>query len=195
MKVVRLGSAVAAAAVLVGVGIHGLGSTAAPAPLGSTSGSVKVQPRLVLVSGRDDHGMVVADQVPLYDEPEGERKVGSVHDGTLAEVLTVDGQWLQVRTVEGPAAIGWVADFFLRGQSRLVGPAPSCRTEVHGEPREGGTLVVVRELRQGRVWVETLSPPVAKGWAPRADLQELPPQGASCGDIPLDDKHAHSHSH
>lgn len=194
MKVVRLGSALAAAAVLVGVGVHGLGdSTAAPATLGTAP--VVAEPRLVLVSGRDDHGMVVADQVPLYDEPEGDRRVSSVHDGTLAEVLSVDGRWLQIRTVEGPSVIGWVDDFFLRGQARLVGPAPSCLTEVDGEQRDGGTLVVVRDLRQGRVWVETVSAPVVEGWAPREDLQELPPQGASCGDIPPDDRHAHSHSH
>jgi hypothetical protein len=189
---VRLGSALAASAVLVGVGVHGLGgSTGAPATPGTAP--VVEEPRLVLVSGRDDHGMVVADQVRLYDEPEGDRTVSSVHDGTLAEVLSVDGQWLQVRTVEGPPAIGWVDDFSLRGQARLVGPAPSCRTEVDGEQRDGGTLVVVRELRQGRVWVETVSPPVVKGWAPREDLQELPPQGGSCGDIPPEDRHAHTH--
>jgi hypothetical protein len=192
VRAARLGSALAATAVLVGVGVHGLGGSAAtPAAMGTPA--VVAKPRLVLVSGRDDHGMVVADRVPLYDEPEGERSVSSVHDGTLMEVLSVDGQWLEVRAVEGPAAIGWVDDFFLRGQARLVGPAPSCRTEVDGEQRDGGTLVVVRELRQGRVWVETVSPPVVNGWAPREDLQELPPQGASCGDIPPEDKHAHQH--
>ena len=194
MKVVRLGSALAVAAVLVGVGVHGHGGgTAAPATPGTAP--VVTEPRLVLVSGRDDHGMVVAGRVSLYDEPEGERRVGSVPDGTLAEVLSVEGQWLRVRTVEGPSATGWVDDFFLRGQARLVGPAPSCRTTVDGDPRDGGTLVVVRKLRQGRVWVETVTPPVVHGWAPREDLQELPPQGGSCGDIPPDDRHAHSHAH
>ena len=149
--------------------------------------------RLVLISGRDDHGMVATDLVPVYEKPEGDRRVARVHDGTLAEVLSTDGQWLQVRTVEGPPAIGWVDDFFLRGEARLVGPAPSCASTVDGHPRDGGTLVVVRALKQGRVWVETVTPPVASGWAPRDDLQELPPQGAGCGDIPPDDKHAHHH--
>lgn len=189
MSRLRLGSAVAGAVVLAAVAVHGLGgSTPAPAT-GSTA--VAAEPRLVLVSGRDDHGMVATDGVPLYDEPEGSRQVATVDDGTLAEVLSVDGQWLRVRTVEGGSRTGWVDDFFLRGESRLVGPAPSCRTTIDGHPRDGGTLVVVRELRQGRIRVETVTPPVVRGWAPREDLQELPPQGRRCGDVPPDDKHAH----
>lgn len=190
MRRVRLGAAFAVATVLLVAGVHGLGGSAAtPATAGTPA--VVAKPRLVLISGRDDHGMVAEDQVPLYDGPDGEHRIDAVFDGTLAEVLSVDGQMLQVRTVEGPTAIGWVDDFFLRGQARLVGAAPSCRSSVAGHPREGGTLVVVRELRQGRVWVETVTPPLVQGWAPRADLQELPPQGGDCGDIPPDDRHAH----
>ncbi|MGZ4445785.1 MAG: hypothetical protein ACXVEC_03820 [Nocardioides sp.] len=192
MRAVRVVPAVGAAALLVALGLHGLGgSSAAPGRVGAPA--AVPEPRLVLVSGRDDHGFVAEDTVPLYDAADGGHQVAAVHDGMLAEVLSVDGQWLQVRTVEGPAAIGWVDDFFLRGEVRLVGPAPSCRSSIDGHPREGGTLVVVRELKQGRVWVESETPPVEKGWAPRADVQELAPQGAACGDIPPDDKHAHHH--
>lgn len=190
MRKVRLGAALAAATVLLVAGVHGLGGGGGtPATAGTPA--VVAKPRLVLISARDDHGMVAADQVPLYDGPDGAHRVDAVFDGTLAEVLSVDGQMLQVRTVEGPPAIGWVDDFFLRAQARLVGAAPSCRSSVAGHPREGGSLVVVRELRQGRVWVETVAPPLVQGWAPRAELQELPPQGGDCGDIPADDRHAH----
>ena len=192
MRSRRLLSAGAAAAVLVGMGVHGLGGSAAtPATMGSAT-AVRT-PRLVLVSGRDDHGMVALDQVPLYDGPDSSRSVATVHDGTLAEVLSVDGEWLEVRTVEGATRTGWIDDFHLRGEVRLVGPAPSCRTTVAGQPRDGGTLAVVRTLREGRVWVETLTPPVTAGWASRADVQELPPQGTGCGDIPPDDRHSHHH--
>ncbi len=190
MTAVRLGLAAAAATLLLGAAVvvpgHG-----APAPGTGEGASGTVEPRLVLVSGRDDHGMVAVHHVPLYDAPEGDHVVAAVHDGTLAEVLSTNGQWLQVRTVEGAAAIGWVDDFFLRGEARLVGPAPSCRTTVGGHQRDGGTLVVVRELRQGSVRVETVTPPVVRGWAPRGDLQELAPQGTRCGDIPPDDRHTH----
>jgi hypothetical protein len=174
------------------VGVHGLGHrSAAPDAVGAASSTT--DPRLVLVSGRDDHGMVALERVPLYDSPEGSTRVATVRDGTLAQVLSVDGEWLRVRTVEGAARTGWVDDFHLRGEVRLVGPAPSCRTTVAGRPRDGGTLAVVRRLREGRVWVETLTPPQTAGWAPLADVQELPPQGTTCGDIPADDKHGHHH--
>lgn len=190
MRTVRLGAALVAATVLLVAAVHGLGGSAATLAT-AESPAVVAKPRLVLISGRDDHGMVAAERVPLYDGPDGEHRIDAVFDGTLAEVLSTEGQMLQVRTVEGSEAIGWVDDFFLRGQARLVGAAPSCRSSVAGHPRQGGTLVVVRELRQDRVWVETVTPPLAQGWAPRADLQELPPQGGDCGDIPPDDRHAH----
>ena len=195
MSRARLGTAAAAAALLVGAAV--VGGAALPddpeSPAAAASGSTTVEPRLVLVSGRDDHGMVVADHVSLYDAPQGTREVGVVHDGTLVEVLETDGQWLQVRAVEGPDAIGWVDDFFLRGEARLVGAPPSCAVRLAGDVRDGGTLVVVRRLEAGRVRVETVTPPVVRAWARRADLQELPPQGRHCGDVPRGDRHAHTH--
>lgn len=190
MSRARLGTAVAAAALLVGVAT--VGATRGPwAPAPVDAAATSVEPRLVLVSGRDDHGMVAADRVPLYDAPEGDRQVALVHDGTLTEVLETDGQWLRVRAVEGPSAIGWVADFYLRGEARLVGPPPSCSVHLGGAAREGGTVVVVRRLDAGRVLVETVTPPVVRAWARRSDVQELPPQGVRCGDLPPGDRHAH----
>lgn len=163
------------------------GATAAPTPASPPAAA----DRLVLVSGRDDHGMVAQHRVTVYDAPEGAHAVGRIVDGTLARVVDSDGQWLRVTTVEGAAVTGWVDDFHLRGEVRLVGAAPSCATTVAGSTRDGGTLAVVRELRRGRVRVETVTPPVVEGWASRADVQELPPQGPHCGDIPPEDRHAH----
>lgn len=188
----RLGTAAGAAALLVGAAAIGF-DDGPGAPATVDAAATSVEPRLVLVSGRDDHGMVATDRVPLYDGPAGDREVAWVHDGTLVEVLATDGQWLQVRAVEGEPAIGWVDDFFLRGEARLVGPAPSCSVRVGGALREGGTVVVVRKLQAGRVLVETVTPPATRAWAWRSDLQELPPQGERCGDIPPEDRHAHSH--
>lgn len=145
----------------------------------------------MLVSGRDDHGMVAMRRVPAYDMPEGERVTDTIRDGTLARVVEIDGQWLRVTTVEGVRVTGWINDFYLRGEARLVGPAPSCSVRLGAARREGGTLVVVREVRDDRVLVETVAPPRTRGWARRAHVQELPPQGSRCGDIPPEDRHAH----
>lgn len=190
-RIARRGAAVAAAALVVGAAV--VVGTHAPGAPATADAASPVEPRLVMVSGRDDHGMVVTDQVPLYDAPAGARPVALVHDGTLVEVLETDGQWLHVSAVEGQDATGWVDDFFLRGEARLVGRAPSCAVRLGGDVRDGGTLVVVRRLEAGRVLVETVTPPVVRAWARRADLQELPPQGRHCGDVPPGDRHAHTH--
>ena len=194
-----------------GCATHGSGGGAgAPAAVRAAaapaSRPVPADNRLVLVSGRDDHGMVSLEQVPVYDAVEGRRVVGRIADGTLARVVETDGQWQRVTTVEGPATGGWVDDFHLRGEARLVGPAPSCRARLaptgpvttgpvttrRGSPEVvGGTLVVVRRVRGDRVLVATEGDPAVRGWARREDLQELPPQGGDCGDIPPDDRHAH----
>lgn len=140
--------------------------------------------RLVLVSGRDDHGMLAHDQVEVYDGPESSSVLGRIDDGTLARVVDVEGQWLQVETVEGDRVSGWVDDFFLRGEVRLVGPAPGCEPLVGNRPQEPGLLVVVRAVRGGQVLVESVAGSGVRGWAPRDVVQELPPQGPDCGEDP-----------
>ncbi len=175
----------------VATGCGGAEASAPPAP----AASAPQDERLVLVSGRDDHGMVALEQVPAYDAPGGDHAVGEVADGTLARVVGTDGQWLEVATVEGPSVSGWIDDFYLRGEARLVGPPPSCAVRVGGDRRTGGTLVVVRALRGALVRVDTVTEPRVTAWARRADLQELPPQGARCGDVPPDDRHAEEHAH
>lgn len=178
-----------AALLLVGSVATGCGSDDRGDAAALTSGPAD---RLVLVSGRDDHGMVAEERVPVYDAPDGHHVVGQVADATLARVLETDGTWLHVQTAEGAHRVtGWVDDFFLRGEVRLVGPAPSCEATLAGRPRAGGTLVVVRDLRGHRARVETVADPATAGWVDRSVLQELPPQGRHCGDIPPDDRHAH----
>lgn len=179
----------AATVLLVGIVATGCGSPdSGPAPV--TAPPQQGDGRLVLVSGRDDHGMVAMRRVPVYEKPEAAHAVAKIVDGTLARVVEIEGQWLRVETVEGPDLTGWVNDFYLRSEARLVGPPPSCTARVDGARRDGGTLVVVRELRGDRVLVETVTPPSVLGWARRAQLQELPPQGTRCGDIPPGDRHA-----
>lgn len=192
----------AAGLLAAAVAVLGAAACSAPADPG-TAGRTVAAPaasaapadRLVLISGRDDHGMVAAERVPLHTRVEGRTRVGTVADGTYARVLATDGQWLRVRTVEGRRLTGWIDDYFLRGTSRLVGPAPSCAVRLAGRTEPGGTLVVVRGVRGRRLRVETVAGTVGgtvtTGWVPRGALQELPPQGARCGDIPPDDRHAH----
>ena len=187
------------AARLLAAAVALLGATACSAPADHEAAGRTVAAseapapadRLVLISGRDDHGMVAAERVPLYTRVEGRTRAGTVADGTFARVLATDGQWLRVRTVEGRRVTGWIDDFFLRGTSRLVGPAPSCAVRLAGRTEPGGTLVVVRGTSGRRMRVETVAGRVTTGWVPRGALQELPPQGPRCGDIPPDDRHAH----
>ncbi len=147
--------------------------------------------RLVLVSGRDDHGLVAEERVPVYDGPRSTHRAGTVADGTLAHVTRVEGSWLQVVTAEGPAVRGWVDDFFLRGTVHLVGAAPSCRATVDGRPVPAGLQVVVRRLRGTRVLVTWLTDPARRGWARRSDVQELGPQPPGCGADPPGSVHTH----
>ena len=185
----------AAALLLVGAaaaGCSSAGTDGAVRPAGAVASPQAPPDRLVWVSGRDDHGMVAEEQVTVYDAPEGSQALGRVADGTLARVLDTDGTWLRVRTAEGSHRVtGWVDDFYLRGEVRLVGAAPSCAARLAGKRRAGGTLVVVRDLHGSRARVETVAEPTGSGWVDRSVLQELPPQGSHCGDIPPDDRHAH----
>ena len=147
--------------------------------------------RMVLVSGRDDHGYEVAARVPLFDGPASTTRVGTVADGTLAHVQEIHGSWLHVVTAEGVPVDGWVDDFSLRGVVHLVGPAPSCRASLDGHPVEGGLQVVVRQVMGSRVQVTGVADPTLRGWTTRDAVQELPPQGARCGEDPLGTGHHH----
>ena len=100
---------------------------------------------IVLVSGRDDHGLLQLPSVPLYAEPEGDSVSGELPDGSFAEVLEVRGTWLEIRSVADPAITGWVDDFFLRDrallhntqQVRLVAVRDGDPVEIQVEPIDG----------------------------------------------------------
>jgi hypothetical protein len=160
---------------------------------GAASGHDQARPdgRLVLVSGRDDHGLVATAQVPVYDGPGSSHRTGAVPDGTLAHVTGTDGSWLHVVTAEGRPVDGWVDDFFLRGMVHLVGAAPSCRADVDGTPVTAGLQVVVRQLRGNQVLVSGVADPAMRGWAARSDVQELGPQPPGCGEDPPGSTHHH----
>jgi hypothetical protein len=174
-----------AALLLLGLSLTGCG--------GAASGDASPRPdgRMVLVSGRDDHGLLAHERVPVYDGPASEEKVGTVPDGTLAHVTRTDGSWLHVVAAEGRPVDGWVDDFYLRGVVHLVGAAPSCEARVDGRPVTAGVQVVVHDLRDGQVLVSGVADPGVRGWASREDVQELAPQPPGCGEDPPDSPHHH----
>lgn len=131
------------------------------------------------------------DGVPVYAGPGSDDQVGTVPDGTLANVAETDGTWLHLVTAEGAPVEGWVDDFHLRGVVHLVGPPPSCRVLVDGRPVTAGLQVVVRQLRGDRVLVSGVADPTMRGWASRADVQELAPQPPRCGEDPPGSLHHH----
>lgn len=162
----------------------------------SACGSATGEPRatdgrLAFVSGRDDHGLMALEQVPVYDGPRSEHAVGQITDATLVQVIGADGTWQHVETVEGQQVEGWVNDFYLRGEVRLVGAAPSCASRIGSTPVPGGTLVTIWRAVDGQVQVEEVADPHLRGWAARDDVQELAPQGTACGEEPPDSKHHH----
>jgi hypothetical protein len=147
--------------------------------------------RLVLVSGRDDHGERRLEEVSVFDSPDQQDVAGAIPDGTLAHVSEIEGQMLEVVAAEGEPVTGWVDDFYLRGTLHLVGPGPDCRARLGGDVREAGLQVVVRGVRGGQVLLESVADSGVRGWAPRALVQELPPRGPDCDGEP--DPAGHSH--
>lgn len=171
------------ALLLLGLSLTGCGGAA------SSQSSSRPDGRMVLVSGRDDHGLVAERRVPVYDAPASDKRVGAVVDGTLAHVTESDGSWLHVVTAEGTLVDGWVDDFFLRGVVHLVGPAPSCRAVLDGRSVTAGLQVVVHRLRGGQVLVTGVTDPTLRGWSSREDVQELGPQPPGCGEDPPGSRH------
>ena len=110
---------------------------------------------VLLVSGRDDHGLLVHRNVEVRRSIGGER-AGEIRDGTLVAVTATSGEWIEVKALEGRPVSGWVNDYYLRGTAHLTRPAA-------GWPRNAqvellavdGSRVRVRSTQTRRVaWVE-----------------------------------------
>ena len=126
-------------AAVVSLALAGCGGDVAPETQGSRA--------IVLVSGRDDHGLLQMPEVPLYAEPDSTDVAAHVRDDEFVEVLEVRGTWLRIRSIAHPAIVGWIDDFFLRDRAVLhnvqqvrflaarVGGAGT--VEVQVEPIEG----------------------------------------------------------
>ncbi len=128
------------------------------------SGGDGSEREILLVSGRDDHGLLAQRVVPLTREPdmEGGPSDPTVADGTLVRVVATRGEWARVKTLEGPRAEGWVNDYYLRGTVHVCAPTL---------PRS--TQAEILALDFGRARVRTLTDPRVVV-VPRDSLSELP---------------------
>lgn len=154
---VVLGTVVAVALVLLGYAMGVL-------PLRAFSPrSQRPSSSVVMISGRDDHGLLQEPTIALYDAPDGKTVVGHAGDGSFASVVDQRGEWIRVQLLGNPSIGGWVNDFYLRG--RLI------RTDGGGQV----DLVTSREI-QGQLWlgVRPVDKPQATPiWLNPAGLKEI----------------------
>jgi hypothetical protein len=147
------------------VGLTSLGG----GPIGAATSATPPPPTLVatgpvvLVSGRDDHGLRSLLAVPLYQAPDDATVVARVPDGFIARVLEQRGTWLRIQALLLPSAVGWVDDFYLRDRA--------LRTD-------GGGQVVLVDARvtagQVEVAVRPVTDPTAPPtWVPATLLREI----------------------
>jgi hypothetical protein len=153
------------AAGLVGLGIFWMTQANRPAPV--------TQHSIVLVSGRDDHGLQASKQVLLYPTPgdpaAGGPSSGALPDGTFARVLEVRGSWLHIASLANPALNGWVDDFYLRSRALRL---------------DGGGQVEFYDARLTNGQVEIAVRPVGQPdgplfWLPASRLREVGAQSAT----------------
>jgi len=180
------------AAALAGALVLSAAATLASGPRQAGSGSM--DRRLVLVSGRDDHGLLAAAQVALREHPGGGNGVAQVDDGTLAEVVSTQGTWLEVRTVEGRTVQGWVDDFYLRGSVHLIGPAPACQVQLGGQWLAAGEQAVVLDVRGAQAQVRVIRTGQV-GWIERSTVHELAPEHDCAQPATVTPPDGHSHNH
>jgi len=114
---------------------------------------------IVLVSGRDDHGLVYRAAVGLQRSPTETAFSGSVPDGTFARVVDQRGEWLKVRSIGSDPQEGWINDFYLRSVAVGLEP-PRQVTFLDAEVRDGMVMVRVRprdEPTADGTWVKASS--------------------------------------
>ena len=131
---------------------------------GGSEGPPEPRREILLVSGRDDHGLVAQERVTLAAEPDATAgpEDATVADGTLVRVVATRGEWTHVRSLEGPRAEGWVNDYYLRGVVHVCARAlpRSTQAELLSLGVRG---VRVRTVQGARVVI-----------VPRRSISELP---------------------
>jgi hypothetical protein len=72
---------------------------------------------VVLLSGRDDHGLLADPFVALAGAPGEQAAAGRIRDGSFVRVLEQRGDWMRVQEIAAPHAEGWVDDYYLRDRA------------------------------------------------------------------------------
>lgn len=124
---------------------------------------------VVLVSGRDDHGLVQRAAVGLQRSPDDGTFRGSVPDGTFVQVIGQRGHWLEVRSFTTPPEQGWVNDFYLRSVAVRYDHSG-------GAERPVQVTFLDAALQGGRLMVQVRpasDPNAPADWADAANLREV----------------------
>ncbi len=103
--------------IVLGVAIAWFVASRTPSSIIFTNGPI------VLVSGRDDHGLLKQEYVPLQKSPTDKSVVAVVHDGAFARVVEQRGEWLLIQEIkldQVNSISGWINDFYLRNRALRV---------------------------------------------------------------------------
>lgn len=92
-----------------------LRAMAIAAILGFATVGCGAQATVLMVSGRDDQGVLERPALDLQRSPSDKNMTGTVKDGAFVKVLRRDGAWTYVATVEAIPQEGWIEDRRLRG--------------------------------------------------------------------------------
>jgi hypothetical protein len=96
------------AGVLVLVGAVAAARLAVPSP------PAQARNVIVLVSGRDDHGLLVQPVIALQRAPDDTTTVAQLRDGSFARVRESRGEWMHIESIANPQNSGWINDYYLR---------------------------------------------------------------------------------
>jgi len=154
------------------------------APQQRAAAPASVARPILLVSGRDDHGMRARARVRLLGAPRfGAPVRAAVPDGALVRVLVARGEWVRVRALERRRAAGWVHDFDLRGTAHLI-DLVTCGARLSAQPGAPAARRVQRNAqvemleaarRAGATWVRVRTVvDHAGGWVRARAIHELP---------------------
>lgn len=130
---------IAVAGVLVLVGAVAAARLAVPSP------PAQARNVIVLVSGRDDHGLQVQQLVPLQRSPDDPTVVAHVLDGSFARVIVDQGEWMQIESIANPQNSGWINNFYLRTRA-LRADGGGQVTFVDAQAAAGQVTVAVRPV-------------------------------------------------
>jgi hypothetical protein len=117
---------------------------------------------ILLVSGRDDHGLLAQPTIALTSAPRAESRVAQISDGTLVRVLEERGEWLRVQAIASPQPAGWINSYHLRSRALW---------------QERGTQVTFVDARmrgdQVEVWVRPIDNSHGPAWVAASRLHEI----------------------